>query len=32
MEVFKIEDGMIRYIEAFYRANGQAKAGWGKAP
>lgn len=28
IEVFKVQDGMIRYIEAFFRGNGQAKSGW----
>jgi hypothetical protein len=30
MEVFKIQDGMIRHIEAFFRGNGQPASGWEK--
>ena len=29
MEVFKVQDGMIRHIFAFFRGNGQPKSGWG---
>jgi len=29
-EVFKVQDGMIRHIEAFFRANGQLHSGWGE--
>ena len=29
IEVFKIQDGMIRHIEAFMRGNGQLHSGWG---
>ena len=29
MEVFKIQDGLIRHISAFFRGNGQARSGWG---
>jgi len=32
MEVFKVQDGMIRHIEAFFRGNGQPKSGWGEGP
>jgi len=32
MEVFKVQDGMLRYIEAFFRGNGQKQAGWGTRP
>ena len=28
MEVFKVQDGMIRHIEAFFRGNGQLHSGW----
>ncbi len=28
MEVFKVQDGMIRHISAFFRGNGQAQSGW----
>jgi len=28
-EVFKIQDGLIRQIEAFFRGNGQLHSGWG---
>jgi hypothetical protein len=31
-EVFKVQDGMIRHIHAFFRGNGQAKSGWGEGP
>jgi hypothetical protein len=31
-EVFKIQDGMIRQIQAFFRGNGQLHSGWGKGP
>jgi len=31
-EVFKVQDGMIRHIEAFFRANGQLHSGWGEGP
>ena len=29
MEVFKVQDGMIRHIGAFFRGNGQLHSGWG---
>lgn len=29
MEAFKVQDGMIRHIFAFFRGNGQPKSGWG---
>jgi hypothetical protein len=32
MEVFKVQDGMIRHIEAFFRGNGQPTSGWGSGP
>ena len=32
MEVFKVQDGMIRHISAFFRGNGQAHSGWGTGP
>jgi hypothetical protein len=31
-EVFKVQDGMIRQIEAFFRGNGQLHSGWGTGP
>jgi hypothetical protein len=31
-EVFKIQDGLIRHIEAFFRGNGQLHSGWGQGP
>ena len=31
-EAFKVQDGMIRHIEAFFRANGQLHSGWGEGP
>lgn len=31
MEVFKVQDGMIRHIEAFFRGNGQPRSGWDNA-
>lgn len=31
-EVFKVQDGMIRHIEAFFRGNGQLHSGWGEGP
>jgi hypothetical protein len=31
-EVFKIQDGLIRHIEAFFRGNGQLHSGWGEGP
>jgi hypothetical protein len=32
MEVFKVQDGMIRHIWAFFRGNGQPESGWPDAP
>ncbi|HWJ69082.1 MAG TPA: hypothetical protein VNS79_03410 [Sphingobium sp.] len=33
MEVFKVQDGMLRHIEAFFRGNGQRiGSGWEKQP
>ena len=32
MEVFKVQDGMIRHIEAFFRGNGQKESGWPDVP
>jgi len=31
-ELFKIQDGMIRHIEAIFRGNGQLHSGWGEGP
>jgi hypothetical protein len=31
-EVFKVQDGMIRHIHAFFRGNGQPVSGWGDGP
>ncbi|HEX5419744.1 MAG TPA: hypothetical protein VFY39_07075 [Gammaproteobacteria bacterium] len=31
-EVFKVQDGMIRQIQAFFRGNGQLHSGWGEGP
>lgn len=31
-EVFKVHDGMIRQIHAFFRGNGQLHSGWGTGP
>lgn len=31
-EVFKVQDGLIRQIEAFFRGNGQLHSGWGAGP
>jgi hypothetical protein len=31
-EAFKIQDGLIRHIEAFFRGNGQLHSGWGEGP
>jgi len=30
--VFKVQDGLIRQIHAFFRGNGQAASGWGDGP
>jgi hypothetical protein len=32
MEVFKVQDGLIRHIEAFFKGNGQLHSGWGSGP
>ena len=32
VEVFKIQDGLIRFIHAFFRGNGQLHSGWGQGP
>ncbi len=32
MEVFKVQDGLIRHISAFFRGNGQLHSGWGTGP
>ncbi|MGB6451179.1 MAG: hypothetical protein WBE92_10545 [Steroidobacteraceae bacterium] len=31
-ELFKIQDGFIRQIQAFFRGNGQLHSGWGSGP
>ena len=31
-EVFKVQDGLIRHIQAFFRGNGQLHSGWGEGP
>jgi hypothetical protein len=31
-EVFKVQDGLIRHIHAFFRGNGQSASGWGEGP
>ena len=31
-EIFKVQDGLIRHIEAFFRGNGQLHSGWGEGP
>jgi hypothetical protein len=31
-EVFKVQDGLIRQIQAFFRGNGQLHSGWGEEP
>jgi hypothetical protein len=31
-ELFKVQDGLIRHIEAFFRGNGQLHSGWGEGP
>jgi hypothetical protein len=31
-EVFKVQDGLIRHIHAFFRGNGQLHSGWGEGP
>ncbi len=32
VEVFKVQDGLIRFIHAFFRGNGQLHSGWGQGP
>ena len=32
MEVFKVQDGLIRHISAFFKGNGQLHSGWGEGP
>jgi hypothetical protein len=32
MEVFKVQDGVIRQIQAFFRRTDQPGAGWGDRP
>jgi hypothetical protein len=32
MEIFKVQDGLIRHIEAFFKGNGQLHSGWGEGP
>ncbi len=32
MEVFKVQDGLIRHIEAFFKGNGQPHSGWESGP
>jgi hypothetical protein len=32
VEVFKVQDGLIRHIHAFFRGNGQLHSGWGEGP
>ena len=31
-ELFKVQDGLIRQIQAFFRGNGQLHSGWGDGP
>jgi hypothetical protein len=31
-EIFKVQDNMIRHIEAFFRGNGQPTSGWEQTP
>jgi hypothetical protein len=31
-ELFKVQDGLIRQIQAFFRGNGQLHSGWGSGP
>ena len=31
-ETFKVQDGLIRHIHAFFRGNGQLHSGWGSGP
>jgi len=32
MEVFKVQDGLIRHISAFFKGDGQPHSGWGEGP
>jgi hypothetical protein len=32
VEVFKVQDALIRHIPAFFRGNGQLHSGWGTGP
>ena len=32
MEIFKVQDGLIRHIEAFFKGDGQLHSGWGEGP
>ena len=32
MELFKVQDGLIRHISAFFKGNGQPHSGWGEGP
>ena len=32
MELFKVQDGLIRHISAFFKGNGQLHSGWGEGP
>ena len=32
MELFKVQDGLIRHISAFFKGNGQLHSGWGTGP
>ena len=32
MEVFKVQDGLIRHISAFFKGDGQLHSGWGEGP
>jgi len=32
VEVFKVQDGLIRQVHAFFRGNGQPVSGWGEGP
>ncbi len=31
-EIFKVQDGLIRQIQAFFHGNGQQHSGWGEGP
>jgi len=31
-ELFKVQDGLIRQVQAFFRGNGQLHSGWGDGP